>query len=187
MDKKNLAIVRQSFAQTVFTHQVQESAANRNTRYSKNIKIINIVTVAIVLILVLLQSIFPQSNFLNFIALGVSIFEIMFLMVQLNFNFEDRASSHKMSALEYMGIRDEYRMLITDIMSGSLEKGVLVEKRNSLQNKYQQVSKMSPTTTSRDFASAQLSLNNKIVQGEQFTWSDKDIDRFLPEDLRIYK
>lgn len=35
MDEKNLAIVRQSFAQTVFTHQVQEIAASdKRKKYS---------------------------------------------------------------------------------------------------------------------------------------------------------
>ena len=60
MDKKNLAIVRRSFAQAVFTHQVQEAAANRNLVYVRRMKIINVAMTTAVLVLIILQASYPE-------------------------------------------------------------------------------------------------------------------------------
>jgi hypothetical protein len=43
MDLKNLSIIRQSFASTVFTHQVQEVAASNKRKKVFIIKLVNIV------------------------------------------------------------------------------------------------------------------------------------------------
>jgi len=186
MDKKNLAIVRQSFAQAVFTHQVQEAAANRNFGYVKRMKVINILMTTLVLVLLALQLANPSCALYGILATGVSIAEITFLIVQLTYSFDDKALSHKGSALEYMNLRDRYRSLITDIMNQSIQETSIRDKRDSLQHEYQQVSNMSPATTAADYDIAQLRLNKEgKVSDEQFTWSDKEIDRFLPEELRL--
>lgn len=188
MNKKNLAIVRQSFAQSVFTHQVQEAAANRNLSYAKRMKLINIVMTVIVLALLALQLANPTVALYGILAAGITVAEITFLIVQLTYSFDDKALSHKGAALEYMNLRDRYRLLITDIMNQSIQEASIRDKRDSLQHEYQQVSNMSPTTTAKDFDTAQLRLNKKgRVSDEQFTWSDKEIDRFLPEELRLAK
>ena len=43
-----------------------------------------------------------------------------------------------------------------------------------------------PQTTTAVFKESQLRLNPKgMVDGEDFTFTDEEIDRFLPEKLRI--
>lgn len=188
MDKKNLAIVRQSFAQSVFTHQVQEAAANRNLSYAKRMKLVTILMTAAVLALLALQLANPLDALYGILAAGISIAEVTFLIVQLTYSFDDKALAHKGAALEYMNLRDRYRLLITDIMNQSIQETSIRDKRDALQHEYQQVSNMSPVTTSQDFETAQLRLNKRgKVSDEQFTWSDKEIDRFLPEELRLIK
>ena len=48
------------------------------------------------------------------------------------------------------------------------------------------IGKFSPATTGDDYSSAQKKLGLKN-QGEAFTWSNEEIDRFLPEELRLSK
>lgn len=188
MDKKNLAIVRQSFAQAVFTHQVQEAAANRNLTYVCRMKIINVAMTTVVLALIILQASYPESLLFGMFATCFSIAEITFLVVQLTYNFDDKMLSHKGAALEYMALRDKYRLLITDIMNQKISIDTICNKRDALQAEYQQVSNRSPITINKDFDTAQLRLNKRgKVAGEQFTWSDEEIDRFLPEELRLSK
>lgn len=184
MDTKNLSIVRQSFAGSVFTHQVHEFAASKKREKVQNIKKLNILLVSIVLILLVLQSLKPDNLIFSYLASGLTISEIIFLIIQLTFNFEHESLLHKNSALKYMSLRDRYRLLITDIMNEKTSKKDILERRNALQNEYQSISDLSPATTENDYLGAQKLLGLKGV-GEQFTWSDKEIDRFLPEELKL--
>ncbi len=186
MNEKNLAIIRQSFAQTVFTHQVQEIAAADRRKKVFWIKLLNVIFVAIVLVLLVLQTRDTRHFIYSYFGAGITIAEVVFLIIQLTFDFENQSLLHKNSALKYMALRDRYRLLITDIMTEHGNKRDLVARRNSLQDEYQSISDLSPATGKNEYDSAQIALNIKgLVSGEQFTWSDKEIDHFLPEALRL--
>ncbi len=190
MDIKNLSIIRQTFANTVFTHTVQEVAAENQDKKVFLVKITNIVLVTIVLVLLFLQTSNPQYILFSYIAAGVTISEVIFLIIQLSFSFEQRAVMHKNSALKYMDLRDSYRALIADIMNKSITTDMLLAKRDLLQHEYQIISDLAPQTRSKEYTEAQRRLNKRgAIEGEEFTWSDEEIDRFLPEKLRlkIYK
>jgi hypothetical protein len=188
MDKKNLAVVRQSFAQTVFTHQVQEIAATNKRKKVFWVKIFNIILVAAVLVLLLFQAKYPEQLLFAYVGAGVTVAEIIFLIIQLTFDFEGQSLLHKNSALKYMDLRDRYRLLIADIMNDKRPKEELIAQRNALQNEYQSISDLAPPTGKNEYDAAQIVLNKKgLVGGEQFTWSDKEIDHFLPEELRLTK
>lgn len=186
MDIKNLAIVRQSYANTVFTHKVQEVASDFQDTKAFRVKKVNIILVLIVLILLVLQATYPDTIVLAYIGAGVTIGEILFLIVQLSFNFEQKAISYKNSALKFMGLRDSYRSLITDIMNESIDTQTIISKRDTLQHQYQVICDLSPQTGSLEYTEAQKRLNKRgAVSGEEFTWSDEEIDWFLPESLRL--
>lgn len=188
MDEKNLAIVRQSFAQTVFTHQVQEIAASDKRKKVFYVKLMNVFFVAVVLILLVLQIRDSDNLIYSYLGAGITIAEVVFLIVQLTFDFENQSLLHKNAALKYMSLRDRYRLLITDIMNEKAPKSEIISRRDSLQAEYQSISDLSPSTGTKEFDAAQVSLNKKgLVTGEQFTWSDNEIDHFLPEALRLSK
>lgn len=188
MDEKNLAIVRQSFAQTVFTHQVQEIAAADKRKKVFYVKLLNVFFVAVVLVLLMLQIKDSANLIYSYLGAGITIAEVVFLIIQLTFDFENQSLTHKNAALKYMSLRDRYRLLITDIVNEEGRKSDLIARRNSLQDEYQSISDLSPPTGQKEFDAAQASLNKKgIVKGEQFTWSDAEIDHFLPEALRLSK
>lgn len=186
MDIKNLSIIRQSFANTVFTHKVQEVAAENQEKNVFKVKIVNIIMVAVVLILLLIQTSQPNNFIFSYIGAGVTVAEVIFLIIQLSFSFEQRVVMHKNSALKYMGLRDCYRALITDVMNESISKEALTTRRDLLQREYQIISDLAPQTGSVEYTEAQKRLNKLgAVQGEEFTWSDEEIDWFLPENLKI--
>src|SRR5258708_1955299 len=178
MDIKNLSIVRQTFANCVFTHKTQEIAAERNSRKSLCVKIANIVLTALVLTLLFVQTANPTNLIYSYINTGFTIAEIIFLIIQLTFNFDQQAVLHKNAALQYMNLRDRYRLLITDIMNGS-ESTSTISRRDALQSEYQVISNLSPQTEPSDYEEAQHRLNTAGVKGgEQFTWSDAEIDQY---------
>ena len=188
MDVENLAIVRQTFANTVFTHKVQEVAAENAEKKATKIKIANILLISVVLILLILQTANSQQIIFSYIGAGVTVAEIIFLIAQLSFGYEQKMTQHKNSALKYMQLRDRYRSLIADIMGGGISAENIRTRRDHLQADYQVISDLAPQTGPSEYEEAQKRLNKKgVVSSEQFTWSDEEIDRFLPSKLRIKK
>lgn len=188
MDIINLSIIRQSFANTVFTHKVQEVATKNQGKKAFYVKIVNIVLVSLVLILLYLQTKNPLEIIYSYVGVGVTISEIIFLIIQLTFSFEQRIVTHKNSALKFLGLRDSYRALIADVMNQRITKKELIARRDLLQKEYQIICELAPQTGASEYTEAQIKLNKKgAVEGEEFTWSDEEIDRFLPEELRLKK
>jgi hypothetical protein len=185
MDLKTLAIVRHYFAQSVFTHTVQEVATIRNEKRAKRYKWTHIGIAFVVLSLLAVQAFNLDSPIFAIIGAGVTVGEITFSLVQLNFDPERMAITHKSSALKYLELRDKYMLLIADIMGGSANRKEIVLRRNTLQQEYQYVSSLAPQTGSEDYTEAQERLNKRgAVSGEEFTWSDDEINHFLPKELR---
>lgn len=186
MDIRNLSIVRQSFANTVFTHKVQEIAAENAGVLALKVKIANIGIVALALIMLLLQVANPSNLVFSYLGSGIAAGEIIFLIIQLTFNFEQIALAHKNSALKYMQLRDKYRGLIVDIMNEKVLQDAIIDRRNSLQAEYQIISDLAPQTGTKEYAEAQKHLHTAGASGgEQYTWSDIEIDQFLPQNLHL--
>ena len=123
MDIVNLSIVRQTFANTVFTHKVHEVAAEFHESKSKLIKKINIFVVLIILIILLFQAYYPTNIGFTYIGAFLTIFEVFFLIFQLSFPHDQNMVLHKNSALKFMDLRDRYRNLIADIMNNFAARG----------------------------------------------------------------
>ncbi|QQS59470.1 SLATT domain-containing protein [Candidatus Peregrinibacteria bacterium] len=186
MKNSNLEVVRHSFANTVFTHKVQESAAERTHEYVFWVKFVNILMVALVLLSLSLQLAYLEQPIFSSIGIGLTIAEIIFLIIQLTFSYEAKEVSHKNAAIKYLGLRDRYKNFIADIMDEEISKAELKAKRDAFQTEYQQISDLAPQTCQKDYDKAQEKLNKKgVVKGEEYTWSDEEIDRFLPESLRL--
>lgn len=184
MNKNNLSVIRQQFAQCVFTHKVLEKATDRFERVNTKIKWLNIAILGFVLAFLILPIKFSECTFLTDIAIAITVFEILFIYAQKEFSFESRAKEYKKFALKFLELRDKYKNFIVDIMNGSDEK-TIITKRDLLQEQYQIISSLSPQTNYDDYQKAQMSLLGKTVSDEEFTWSDEEIDRFLPKELRL--
>ncbi len=180
---KHLALIRQNFAQCVFTHQVQEAAANRNYASLTRYKVAGIILMACVLIMFFLQYRFPEGQIYAYLGISLSTAKIVFIIIQCNFNVEHKAITHKNAALHYMSLRDRYLALISDFHNGEADSKALVAKRDALISEYNTTSKLSIQTKAKDYKSAQKNLGLK-GHNEQYTWSDEEIDRFLPSELK---
>ena len=185
MDTKNLATVRQMFAQAVFTHKVQEVAAEFKEQRARQYKWIDVAIAGCILILLALQAAHLDMPIFAYIGIGVTVGEIIFKIVQGVFDVDKQAMLHKNSALKFMALRDKYLLLITDIMSEKITHHDVVLQRNALQQEYQSICDLAPLTGSREYSEAQKRLIGRAVKGEEFTWSDAEIDRFLTSELRL--
>jgi hypothetical protein len=184
MNKKNFSIIRQQFAQCVFNHKIHEKASDRLDALQGKVKWMNITILAFVIIFLVLQLKYSDNFIFGGISIAITIFEILFLFVQKEFSIDDKAKEHKKIALQYLGLRDKYKNFIVDIMN-DLENEKIISKRDLLQEQYQIISSLSPQTKYEDYAKTQIHLLGKTNTDEEFTWSEKEINRFLPKDLHI--
>ncbi len=75
--------------------------------------------------------------------------------------------------------------LIEEVMSNSKSEEELRLKFQNLQNGYSIIEKSSPTTTGADYKDVQSGLGVGDNSDKEFSWSDAEIDRFLPVSLRV--
>lgn len=184
MDIKNLSIVRQSFANTVFNHKIQEVATEFQEKKLFCVKIINIIIVSLILITLFFQAFNSNRVWISFIGAGLTIGEVIFLIVQLTFNFDKKMDLHKRAALKFMALRDSYLTLITDIMNESIRIETIIIQREKLKGEYHSICESSIQTNRKEFYEAQARLNKKgKSDGEDFTWSEEEINHFLPKAL----
>lgn len=181
MDLKNLSVVRQAFANTVFTHKIQEIAVEVQEKKLLCVKIINIIIVTLILFALFLQTFYPNLIWIFFIGAGLTIGEVIFLIFQLTFNFDKRMDLHKRSALKFMALRDSYISLITDIMNENISAKEIKQQREKLKIEYHSICESAPQTNRKEFHKAQKRLSKVVKnEGEDFTWSDEEINHFLP-------
>lgn len=183
VDRENLAIVRQYFANTVLSHKTQEMAVERKGRRITIFKILNIVVIALVLSIFVIQAMWVNNPILGYIGAGLTAAEIVLLISHLTFGAESDTTAHKNSALKYMSLRDRYKPFIADLMKGMVDKEEVERRRDDLLREYQMIADLSLQTSAKDYQKAMKSL--KLVEDDENVWSDKQVDSLLPKELRL--
>jgi hypothetical protein len=192
MNERLLANIRFYFAQSVFMNNCHYKACDRLEK--RKALISNIVTffsavTVVVLILQLIgwenanKSLIDISAFIGLVLTGAS---LVFGFI----NKEDLSilmCQQKNTAEGYKTLRDKYMSLIEEVMSNTTDESKLRIKRDKLLKKYSAIGEFSPRTTYADYVDAQKSLGLKGNTNEEFTWSNKEIDKFLPKELRLGK
>lgn len=184
MNKNNLSIVRQQFAQCVFNHKVWEKASDRAKKYDDIFAIMDISVLCLIIVFLILELKFSGSFIFGGISISLGVFDILFKIVQKEFSFKERSKEYKKFALKFLELRDKYKNFLVDIMN-DLEDEKVIDKRDLLQNQYQIICDLSLDVNKKDYEEAQLSLLGTMKRDEEYTWSDREINRFLSEELRI--
>ena len=188
MNENLLSIVRFYFAQSVFTSACQYYAVNRIENRKKKFFYFTVGSSAITIILLSLQPfaigdeavIKLTSYFSSLLTAASLIFEVM--------NKEDLTLSicqHKTYGQKYKTLRDEFMALIEEVKSNNAEEHVLRGKKDLLLIRYSELGNHAPSTTGKDYQNTQKALGLGNNEDEQFTWSDQEIDLFLPAKLRL--
>ena len=191
MNKKLLATVRYYFAQSAFNTSCHYKALDRLTKIQLRNKKIVIWIALLTLVVIIFQIValkFDYEWFLDYLAI-IGLFLTASSLIYEMYNKTDISQekcSHKKIAEEYKTLRDQYMGLIEEIMSSSNEEDNLRDKRNLYQEIYSSIGKYAPSTTSEDYVNTQKGLGiYSSSKKEEFTWSDEEINKFLPEELRI--
>jgi len=178
MDKINLQVIRESFGRVVYSHKTYEKDAEIQGENARCFKWLNLV----ILILGsggLLSTLITDQKcllvigaILTFIGLGLAVF-------QMSFNPEEKAYKYKQTAHQLWQVREKYTCLIADIMNDKITSEEAAKKRDQLLCDLDLIYKNALATTSKAYQKASVALK----KDEEFTFSDEEINKFLPKDL----
>lgn len=186
MDKL-LGEARFYFAQCIFNTSCHYKAYNRYKKkrdFRHNIAL----GISSISIIILCLTLLGWETNCQLLLRILSILGIMFTASSMIFelyNKEDLTEFmcyHKQTAEDYKQLRDLFMDIIRQIKSG----GDIDKVESLLQqclHDYSLIGRYSTPTTEEDYNSTQRDLGLK-GDGENFTWSSSEIDRFLPIELR---
>ena len=107
------------------------------------------------------------------------------LLLALNLYTKDHdlgelSEKHRRVGAELWRIREKYLSLITDLRMGNKSVEILQVERDNLLEESHNIYSAAPSTTSKAYKEAQKAL--KLL--EDMTFSDEEIDAFLPDELK---
>ena len=185
MDKYNLGVVRETFGKVTFTHKTYEKAAdicNYRTAWTKRLNIILLVATSSSAFNAIIGVFFNiQDNIIITSILATT--ALFFSVYQYNFDYEKRADQYKTTATKLWVVREKYQNLIADIMSDTIGYDETIKQRDELVNEQQMIYECAPNTFPKAYKMAVDALNTN----KEMSFTDSEIDLFLPEELRLKK
>lgn len=179
-DKKILeAQLRECYGRAVYSHKTHEKYADVLLKRQGRIKFWQIVISALVTAGIV-------STFVVAKEIGTAISAVLSaILLFLNayvkdFDFGGIAQKHRQAAAEIWFVREQYLSLLTDIRSGSVSLETIRSRRDALLDELYAVYARAPSTNSTAYSLAQKSLK----KFEEMTFSDEEIDAFLPQELK---
>lgn len=171
--------LRECYGRVVYSHKTHEKCADILLSRLSTIKLWQIVLAA------LTTGGFVSTFFgAGQIGAGVGVLVSTTLLVlnayTKNYDLGELAQKHKQAAIDIWLIREKYLSLLTDLAMGEKPIEQLQAERDALLEGLHSVYAGSPSTTFEAYRKAQEALKTK----EDMTFSDQEIDAFLPKELK---
>lgn len=173
------AQVRECYGRVVYSHKTHEKCADILLSRLSTIKLWQIILSSI-----------TTAGFLSIIcgsgsvgAILGAVFSTALLVLNAytkHYDLGELAQKHRQAAADLWLLRETYLALITDLRVGreSVEKVTI--RRDEILARLHTVYSGAPSTTSAGYGKAQEALQKQ----EEMTFSDAEIDAFLPKELR---
>ena len=171
--------LRECFGRVVYSHKTHEKQVDILVKRLSRIRLWQIV----------LSAIITGSFIFRFLGLGEigsiigTVLSAVLLCLTLytkDYNLAELAQKHKQAANEIWLIREKYQSLITDLVVGEKPLEAVRQERDVLMEDLHLIYSSAPSTNSQAYTKAQKSLK----QDEDVTFSDEEIDAFLPKELK---
>jgi hypothetical protein len=178
MDKINLQVIRESFGRVVYSHKTYEKEFEIQEFHTRILKIINLVVLSLgssglfSSLITNSQCLLILGSIFTFLGLALAIF-------QMSFNPEEKAYKYKQTAHQLWQVREKYTCLIADVMNQKIASEEIIKKRDRLLCDLDLIYKNALPTSNKAYGKASTALK----KDEEFTFSDAEINKFLPKDL----
>jgi hypothetical protein len=171
--------IREIYGRVVYTHKTHEKCADLLKNRSDCLKIIEILLSALTTTSILVV-IFGDGCIFEFLAALFSTVLLCLTLYSKDFNLLAIAEKHKQAALNILEIREKLLSLLVDIRIGNKEIEILQLRRDELNEELVNTYRGAPKTINKAYQVASKALK----ENEEFTFTDEEIDKFLPESLR---
>lgn len=174
-----LDIVRNEFGRVVYTHKTHEKMADRLNRRLLLEKRIN----AFLLAATAGNSVGVMVSDVRWAELTALVFSGLALLVTvygLSRARERLVDAHRQAAMSLWLLREKYLHLIGDLGGRAITVAEGRRRRDALVKMVHQCYAAAPATDAKAYAEAQRALKSH----EEFTFSDAEIDAFLPSAIR---
>lgn len=171
--------IRELYGRTAYSHKAHEKSADIYNLKLKRIKLAQIILSAIITGS-LIVALFGEGKLATLIG---AIFATLLLGLNAytkDYNLGEIAQKHVETASRLWNVRESYLSILTDLASGQISLTQIREQRNDLQKQLQAIYQNAPRTLTEAYKQSQQAL--KV--DEELTFSDKEIDVFLPSPLR---
>lgn len=174
------AEIEQLLGRSGWTHKIQEKQADiyhSNRIWAERIRIgISALTTSGILAIVIDEQTFGFKLATAIIALISTGINLYFQ----KFDFQSLEKMHKENAVKWLGLREDYTALISEMRAGVLSDEEVIERKRTLLEQYKLISKETPITTNGAYERAKKAL--KINMDDII--SQDEINIFLPQELR---
>ena len=174
--------IRECFGRVVYSHKTHEKSADQTLEKLGRIKFWQIVLSALTTGGIL-AAVFGDSKINYWPAVVAAGFSAVLLALNTYTKDTDLgqiAQKHKEAADKLWNVRESYLSLLTDLRAGVPSLDDVRRRRHELQEQLAAVYSAAPRTTAKGYARASKGLKEQ----EELTFSDEEIDKFLPPSLR---
>lgn len=177
------AQIRESFGRVVYTAKTHEKNADICTNklnWIKNIQIVLSAFITVGAITALLGD--PKVNHLSLIiTVMISAIQLALSSYMKEVDPGQQTEKHKKTASDLWDIRESYLSILTDLRDPNFDFSSMRNRRDELQIRLARIYETAPRTNSKAYGLA----SNGLKNNEELTFSDDEIDRFLPAALRL--
>ena len=171
--------LRECFGRVVYSHKTHEKCADILLLRLSRIKLWQIILSATTTG-GFIAAIWEEGKTGVLIGLVMSTVLLALNSYTKNYDLGELSQKHRQAGADLWIIREKYLSLITDLRMGEKPIGTLQKERDDLLEQLHSVYSGSPSTTYQAYKKAQQALK----QLEDMTFTDEEIDAFLPKELK---
>lgn len=171
--------LRECFGRVVYSHKTHEKCVEILLSRLATIKLWQIILSALTTG-GFIAAFFGAGNVGVSIGAIISAILLALNLYTRNYDLGETAQKHKQAANATWLIREKYLSLLTDLRMGTKPLKELQEERDKLLDELDTVYKGSPSTNYKAYKKAQIALQ----RDEDMTFSDEEINAFLPKELK---
>lgn len=173
-----LSNLSQDYGRLVYTHKAHEKEAERKARQSLCLTWVNLIVVTVTLASTLAMPLLKET-WAQWIPVVSAALAFGFGTAQLSFQPQRESIEHRSAAKAFLNLRDEFARLIADGQV-SPDAPDLRPRRDVLVARLAELYAYAPQTSSAAYKKAR----NALTGNEELIFSEEELDRMLPKELR---
>ena len=173
------AQIRECYGRVVWTHKTHEKCSDILDKRNSKIKLFQIVLSALITTGIFV-TVFGDKEWVGIVSAIISVILLILNTYTKKYDLGEIAQKHANCAANLWNIRESYLSLLTDIRADAIDTDTIRKERDKLQSELYNIYKGSPRTLGKAYNKASKALKSM----EEMTFSDAEIDSFLPKELR---